>query len=273
MRGEREGPAMKFSACIEWLFAEGDAPFPERVLRARAAGLDAVEFWEWTNKDLAGIRDALRRTGLPVASMMSEPTGRLTDRSTHAAFLEGVAMSAEVAAGLGGAALVVLSGDRLEGVARVEQRSAIVDALRAAAPIARRRGVNLLLEPINLEEAPDHYLDSIGEGLDIVAEVDEPNVRLLADLYHAAVMGEDVPSTARGRVGLVGHVHVADHPDRHEPGTGGVDWAARLAWLTSEGYAGYIGLEYMPVLESEASLDHIRALGRAQADSERTAVR
>jgi hydroxypyruvate isomerase len=264
---------MKFSACIEWLFAEGDAPFPERVVRAHAAGLDAVEFWEWTNKDLPGIRDALRQTGLPVAAILSEPTGRLTDRSTHAAFLEGVAKSAEVAAGLGGAALIVVSGDKLDGVARSEQRAAIVDALRAGAALASRWNVNLLLEPINLEESPDNYLDSIREGLDIVAEVDEPNVRLLADLYHAAVMNEDVLSTGRGRVGLIGHVHVADHPDRHEPGTGRVDWGARLGWLASEGYGGYVGLEYMPVLKSAASLDHLRTLGDAQADAERTVVR
>jgi len=256
---------MKLSACIEWLFAEGDAPFPERVRRAHAAGLDAVEFWEWTNKDLAGIRAALRETGLPVAAILSEPTGRLTDRSTHAEFLEGIATSADVAAGLGNAALIVVSGDRLDGVPRAEQRAAIVDALRAAAPIARSRGIRIVLEPINLEEAPANYLDSIGEGLDIVAEVNEPNVRLLADLYHAAVMDEDVLAVGRGRVGLIGHVHVADHPDRHEPGTGRVDWEARLRWLASEGYEGYVGFEYMPILDTAASLGPVRAIAASVA--------
>jgi hydroxypyruvate isomerase len=32
------------SACIEWLFAEDDAPVPERVRRAAEAGLEGVEF-------------------------------------------------------------------------------------------------------------------------------------------------------------------------------------------------------------------------------------
>jgi hydroxypyruvate isomerase len=251
---------MRFSACIEWLFAEGDATFPERVRRAAAAGLDAVEFWGWRDKDMPGIRAALDETGLPVAAILSEPTGRLVDRSTHAAFIDGVAASAEVAASLGGAALIAVSGDRLDGLPRDEQREAIADALRAAAPIARRSGVTLVLEPINLEEAPLNFLSSIGEGLAIVEAVGDPNVALLADLYHAALMGEDVLDTARDRVDLIGHVHVADHPDRHEPGTGDVDWEARLAWLLRERYDGYVGLEYKPTVDTAASLDRIRRI-------------
>ena len=45
---------MKYSACIEWLFAEtGD--FPARIRAAHRAGLAGVEFWMWTNKDLDPI--------------------------------------------------------------------------------------------------------------------------------------------------------------------------------------------------------------------------
>jgi hydroxypyruvate isomerase len=252
---------MKFSACIEWLFAEGAASFPERVRRAADAGLDAVEFWGWRDKDMDGIGAAVDETGLPVAAILSEPTGRLVDRSTHEAFLDGVAASTEIAARLGGASLIAVSGDALPGVSRHEQRQAIVDVLRAAAPIARRSGVRLVLEPINLEEAPDNFLSSIGDGLDIVQEVADPNVRLLADLYHASVMGEAVLAAARGRVGLIGHVHVADHPDRHEPGTGGVDWTGLLGWLAAEGYEDYVGLEYMPTLDTVRSLERVRAIG------------
>ena len=252
---------MKLSACIEWLFAEGDAAFPDRIRRAAAAGLDAVEFWSWRGKDMSGIRAAVDETGLPVAAILSEPRGRLVDRSTHRAFLEGVSASAQVARRLGGAALIAVSGDTLPGVPREEQRHAIEDVLRAAAPIARQANVRLVLEPINLEERPGNFLFSIREGLDIVEAVGDPSVRLLADLYHASVMAEDVFAAAGGRVDLIGHVHVADHPDRHEPGTGGVDWYALLAWLAREGYDDYVGLEYKPTVDTERSLSGVRAIG------------
>jgi hydroxypyruvate isomerase len=252
---------MKFSACIEWLFAEDGASFPERIRRASAADLDAVEFWGWRDKDIEGIRVAIEEVGLPVAAILSEPTGRLVDRSTHETFLHGVSVSAPVAAHLGGAALIVVSGDAIEDRPRAEQRQAIIDALRAAAPVARDSNVSLVLEPINLEEAPANYLSSVREGLDIVEEIGAPNVLLLADLYHASVMGEDVVAAADGRVHLIGHVHVADHPGRHEPGTGGVDWQARLRWIAGEGYEDFIGLEYMPTADTERSLEGIRAIG------------
>jgi len=88
---------------------------------------------------------------------------------------------------------------------------------------------------------------------------------LLADLYHASVMGEDIPRAFSGRVDLIGHVHIADHPERHEPGTGGVDWHAILALLAGEGYDGYVGLEYMPTTITERSMAGIRAISELVA--------
>ena len=47
-----------------------------------------------------------------------------------------------------------------------------------------------------------------------------------------------------GRLDLVAHVHLADSPGRGEPGSGSLDWRARLAWLEQNGYDGFVGLEY-----------------------------
>jgi hydroxypyruvate isomerase len=44
----------------------------------------------------------------------------------------------------------------------------------------------------------------------------------------------------------VGHVQVGDVPDRHEPGSGRIEWAAFFAALADSGYEGSIGLRYMP---------------------------
>jgi len=55
--------------------------------------------------------------------------------------------------------------------------------------------------------------------------------RLLADLYHLRVNGEDIPATLDRVHARIGHVQVADVPGRHEPGTGTADldrWVTRL---------------------------------------------
>src|SRR4029079_17864802 len=80
----------------------------------------------------------------------------------------------------------------------------------------------------------------------VMQEVGHPSVRLLYDAYHSIMMGER-PDTALGNRGaLVGHVHVADVPGRHEPGSGTIDWQSTMTPLKAKGCAEVIGLEFWP---------------------------
>ena len=55
------------------------------------------------------------------------------------------------------------------------------------------------------------------------------------------------------------HVHLADTQGRGEPGSGTMDWQARLDWLADHGYAGFVGLEYRPTNGTLESLQFPRA--------------
>lgn len=252
---------MNLSPCIEWLFADGGRPFPERVRAAARAGFDRVEFWTASDKQLAPLEAAIHDCGVQVSAFVSEPAGRLVDPATHDAFVDGIGRSAALASRLRAENLIVVSGDARPGVSTDEQRGAIVEALRRAAPIAGASGVRLLLEPLNtLVDHRGYFLDSTLAGLDVVREVDHPAVRLLYDLYHSTVMGEDPGAVLAGAGELVGHVHIADAPGRHEPGTGHVDWPRQLHALRAAGYRGALGLEYVPLRDTESSLAFIWGL-------------
>jgi hydroxypyruvate isomerase len=80
------------------------------------------------------------------------------------------------------------------------------------------------------------------------------NVRLLADLYHLATNGDDVPAVIARDIDRIGHVQIADSPGRHEPGTGELDIAGHLAALAAGGYDGYAALEYNPATTTAAGL-------------------
>jgi hydroxypyruvate isomerase len=249
---------IELSACIEWLFAEEPA-FAARITRAAEAGLLCVEFWTWRDKDIAAIAAALDASGVRLTSFLSQPEANLVDPATHPEFLAGVAESAAVAASLGCHGLIVLAGDRLSGREDGDQRAAVVAALREAAPRAAEHGVTLLLEPLN--SRVDHvgtFLDATRDGLDMVEAVGRRNVKLLLDVYHAVVMGESPRDAVGDRMDLVGHVHVADAPGRHEPGIGTIDWAGIVAWLSASGYDGAVGLEYMPSQPTVDSMELIR---------------
>jgi hydroxypyruvate isomerase len=238
---------MRFSACIELLFAAEHPSFPDRIRAAKAAGLDAVEFWRYSNNDLDAIEAALAETGLPLAGILCEPVAPLTNPEAHAGFLEGVRASLAVAQRLGAPMLIAQAGDDQPGVARAAQHAAIVKVLKEAAKILEGTGVVLALEPLNDRvDHPGYYLTSTEEGLDIVDEVSRPEVRLLYDIYHSAVMGERIEDVLKGRLDRVVQVHLADAPGRHEPGTGAMDYQDRLKWLTAQGYDGLVGLEYKP---------------------------
>lgn len=245
---------MKYSACIEWLFAEtGD--FPERIRAAKRAGLDGVEFWKWTNKDIDGIVGALDETGLALTGVVAEPMVPLTDPARHAEFLEGLRASIDVARRLGAPLLIAQTGDDLAGRTRAEQRAALTACLGRAADILKGSGVVLAIEPLNTRvDHKGYYLSSTAEGLDIIDVVGRPEIRIVYDIYHSAVMDEEIAEVLAGRIDRVAHVHLADAPGRHEPGSGMMDWRRRVGWLEANGYAGMVGLEYMPTGETAASL-------------------
>jgi hydroxypyruvate isomerase len=242
---------MKYSACIEWLFAPESPDFANRIRLARDAGLDAVEFWKWTEKDIPAVEKALAETKLALSSLVAEPMIPLTDPASHDAFLVGLRASAEMANRLGAKVLIAQAGDDLPGRTRAEQHQALVDCLTQAADVLAGTGVVLGLEPLNtLIDHKGYFLHSTVEGLDIIDEVNRPEIRIVYDIYHSLVMGEATAEVLKDRIDRVAHVHIADHPGRNEPGSGTLELSKSLHWLFDNGYNGFVGLEYRPTADT-----------------------
>jgi len=253
----------RYSACIEWLFAEEGDRFPDRIRRAHAAGLTAIEFWRWSDRDLDAIEATLKETGLAVTSLVAEPMIALTDAANRQAWLKGLAESVTVARRLGAPVLIAQAGDDLPALSRQEQRRALTETLKAGADILADSGVRLGVEPLNIRiDHVGYFLDSTREGLDIIDDVARPEIGIVYDIYHSAVMDERTEDVLEGRLDRIIHVHVADHPGRNEPGSGEIDLAHRLDWIFANGYDGAVGLEYRPTRPgADAVRGAIAALG------------
>jgi hydroxypyruvate isomerase len=154
-----------------------------------------------------------------------------------------------------------LYGNRLDGIDPAEQDALAVDNLAFAAGAADRIGATVLVEPVS--GAPRYPLLTAADALTAVARVPADNVRLLADLYHLSVNGDDVDAVIARYAGEIGHVQVADAPGRHQPGSGRLPIGRWLAALDEAGYAGWVGLEYVPDGPSAASLDWLPPAERA----------
>lgn len=249
------------SSCIEWQFAEA-GELDARLRAAKAAGLDLAEFHLWRDKPIDALAQALAETGMRLTGVCVDPRRSIVDPAEREEMVAAVRETIVATARLGRPNLIVASGFRIEGLSEEEHFANAVAALRAAADLAEAAGVTLLLEPLNTRLFAAMYLVSTRLGLDLVEAVNSPNLRLLYDVWHSAVMGEDMAEVLAGRIHLVAHVQVADMPDRNEPGTGSLDWSAVVQILQDLGYSGAIGLEYFPTLPMDQSL----ALTRQKLD-------
>jgi hydroxypyruvate isomerase len=258
---------MRFSICVEMIYPDLD--FAARAVKVRTKGFSAVEFWAWTDKDLDAFQ-RLAGEGLRIATFSGQRKGSLINPQDWEVYRAEVNAAIPVAKRLGCDRLMLLTQEELpDGSARpapphlsgAEQRASIVRDLRALAPLAEKAGITLLLEPLNTKaDHPGYFLDSGREGFAIVEEVGSPRVRLLYDIYHLEVMQRNSTDVLLAHLPLVGHIHIADVPGRHEPGTGELDFFKILRAVGGRGYTGAVGFEFSPSAGSDEALDRILEL-------------
>jgi hypothetical protein len=118
--------------------------------------------------------------------------------------------------------------------------------LRYAAAQFAAHGITLLIEAINTRDMPGFYLNTQAQSYAVCAAVNAPNIRMQMDLYHMQIMEGDLTMKLRKYAPHCGHIQVASVPDRHEPGSGEVDYAYLFGVLEELGYDGWIGCEYRP---------------------------
>jgi hydroxypyruvate isomerase len=154
----------------------------------------------------------------------------------------------------------VLAGNRLPDLESQAQVDCALENLAWALPSAANCGVTLLIEPLNPCDRPDYLIHTTQAALEIVQQVNHPCLQLQYDIYHAQLSEGNLMNTMSSAFPAIGHVQIADVPGRHEPGTGEINYPAVLCHLASLGYAGYVGLEYVPLQDTCASLGWLRQL-------------
>lgn len=127
-----------------------------------------------------------------------------------------------------------------EGFNPDEARQQFVEICKKLGPLAKKNKVIVVIEPLNKGET--NFINSVAEGLEIVKEVNHPNIRLLADIYH--MLREDEGPESIEKAGkFLYHVHIAEKANRTVPGTDGDDFRPYLRALRKIKYKGAISLE------------------------------
>lgn len=249
---------LRFDLNISILLKE--VPFLERFARASQLGFGAVEFWWPAGESLPAIAEQVRSNDLAVAlmnfdagNMADGERGFLNDLSKREWFRAHVPVAIEFATQIGCPQLNALVGNGLPGLSREAQLECVRENLAWVADYTATAGLGVVVETLNSFENPRYLLTNTGNILHLLADLHRPNLKYQYDLYHMQRMEGNLIATLREHIGQIGHIQVADSPDRHEPGTGEIHYPHVLAALDALGYQGYIGLEYNPATSSEAS--------------------
>jgi len=257
--------------------------FPGMTLEAQldqvaAAEYPGFEFGDWRAVDPSAITQRMHRLKLDCVCLVGNkgvnPKGMgLCDPAERAGFLAEIKASAEACEKFETKQMVVLSGFKVPGFSREQQRASVVEGLKRAHEIVAPRGIKMIVEVINTlakieplnpkgDNHADYFLDRTPEAFAIVRETGSPFVKILYDLYHVQIMEGNLIETIRANLPAIGHVHVADVPGRHEPGTGEIQFPNVLRALLDLRYPGYVGMEYIPSKDAMRTLRDVRQMVR-----------
>lgn len=263
---------LRYAANCSLLF--GETPLLERPAAAAAAGFSAIElWWPWPDQPvpadaevdrlIAAVRDAgVRLVGLNffAGDLAGSDAGMVSVPGREREFRDNVDVVVGIGEQLGVPAFNALYGVRVDGATPEQQDALAVENLTYAAERVASIGGTVLVEPVS---GPKPYpLRTAADVVAVLDRVGRPDVRFLCDLFHLANNADDgdaaidaaLDSAIDRHADRVGHVQVADHPGRHEPGTGSLDLDRHLTRLQDAGYAGHVALEYVP---STSTLDSL----------------
>jgi hydroxypyruvate isomerase len=259
---------MKYSACIELLFTE--FPFNERIKKAKEFGFDAIEFWEWENKDLEIIKQTCKENEIEIATFGLGQFGQMVDARDFDSIVSGAKDAVEKAKFLDCNNLIltvnILQEDRSVKpldikISHVEMRNNITTVLKELAKLVDGSNIVLNLEPLNsIVDHKGYFLNNSEDGFNIVKEVNHQNVKLLYDIYHLQIMEGNIIENLSNNIDRIGYIHIADVPGRHEPGTGEINYKNIFKQLENMKYQGFLGFEYEPLNLTIDSLDRVKKI-------------
>jgi hydroxypyruvate isomerase len=255
----------RFAANLSFLFQ--DIPFLDRFAAAAAGGFTAVEYLSPYDHPPDVIAGLLKQHGLQQV-LFNNPAGDWAkgERGVSALpgrereFEQGIGKALDYAEALACPRVHAMAGILPAGADRAKAEATFVSNLKHAAAEAGRRGVVVVIEPINGRDIPGFYLQTSRHAEKVIEAVGSPHLKLQLDLYHCQIMEGDLTRRIERLLPLIEHVQIASVPERHEPDEGEVNYAVLFRLLDKLGYRGWIGAEYKPRAKTEDGLGWMKSL-------------
>ena len=254
--------------------------FDEDLEAYAAAGVEGVGVWEFKlpeDGDDAGTVAKLKASGLRATTCIpgtlsiypvpfpgpDDPAERTAELC--AAIRRFAPFEPEV--------VLCLPGAPPAGIDPAESRRVIVDGFRQAARVAGEHGLTLGIEPLHRTiYGTWTTVFSIPETIDLMDEIDEPNVQLLYDVYHLHDTDNVIADTVKYGSRISPSIHICDWRketrndfDRVLPGDGIIDLPGIFGALDAAAHPRWVDLEIFSDDGSFSEMDFEDSLWKQEA--------
>ncbi len=243
---------------MTWIFKTP----PEAMMQAcHRMGMHAID-GIGNGKDVV---EKARKLGLTVNAGSAGFKNAPLNRDDHEGYLAAVRQAIDKNAAVGISSMIVFTGYREKGITDQQAKRNCTEAWKQIAPYAEEKKVTLCLEILNSRDDsgwmtghPGYFGDDVDLCADMIRAVGSPRLKLLFDIYHVQIMNGDLIRRIRQHRDIIGHVHTAGVPGRHElDETQEINYPAVMRALVDIGYQGYVAHEFVPTWPDKlAALRH-----------------
>ena len=260
---------LRFNANLTTMY--GGLPVSEAMAAAKADGFDAVEFRSPFKEPADKLAQTLKRLDMtlvqfntPMGDFAAGERGLACIPGREQEFRDSINLTLDYARVLRPLQINCPAGIAARDVPLDEQERGLARNLAWASGKFEALGMRLQLEGINSVDNPGVLVGSAADAMRVIDLTAHDNLWLQYDFYHNQVTHGDLVRTFDRFRRRINHVQFADHPGRHEPGSGEINYAFVMRELDRLGYSGWVGLEYVPAVSVSDGLGWLDAY-RAEA--------
>lgn len=237
-----------YSSFPSWLPAY---PLEETIKRLARIGYDAIEIGAWsphafpetTSSQRRGeIRRVLDGEGIALSSMLPAPSGNNVSSPVpeeRAYATRQYKMIADLCAEWGGTTLLYIPGWVVFGTTRRQAWEWSKQALHEIGGHCSQYGMTVVVEPTSYDS---NLVDTAEHAVEMMEEVDLPNVKLMFDTFHVLYRREVMSDYVYRMGSNLSHIHISEER-RMPPGHGRGDFPALVQALKDIDFGGYVTME------------------------------
>ncbi len=234
-------------------------------------GYDAVELFPRSGKDISvsEIKEITEANNLKVCAfgtgagkVLYGLTLTSPDKSVRKGAVSYISEIIKVASNFNSLVIIGSMQGSVDGtIGRGQTTEWLTECLNELSNIACEYNVTLVFEPINRYES--NFINSLGQGIELIKNTGSNNIKLLADLFHMNIEERSVEQSIIQTASYIGHIHFADS-NRLYPGLGHTDFSKVFKALHQIQFEGYLSVEAM-VTNVHTDLQHAIAVFNAYA--------